>query len=110
MNAHRVMALLAHGDAPSQSHEVAHSCHNPGCVNPQHLRWATKSENNLEKADNGTQRRGETTPNSVLTEGAVRAIRRDWPHLSCDELAEKYGCNRNAAWKAATGRTWAHVD
>lgn len=108
-NAHRLMCEIAHGPAPDGM-EAAHSCHNPTCVSPRHLRWKTRSENSFEKADNGTQHRGEATPNACLTAEIVREIRQEWPLKTCDELAEKYGCKRNTVWKAATGRTWAHVE
>ena len=107
-NAHRVMCEIAHG-LPQDGMQAAHSCNNKRCVNPNHLRWDTPSGNAADKIVAGTQHRGESTPNSILTEQDVINIRSDWPHMTCDQLSEKYGCHRNAAWKAATGRTWRHV-
>lgn len=51
MGAHRVMCILAHGSPPSPSHQAAHSCGrgSGGCVNPEHLRWATAKENIADK-------------------------------------------------------------
>lgn len=54
--AHRMMCELVHGPAPTEAHEVAHSCGNGngGCVNPRHLSWKTRSENQLDRKKHGT--------------------------------------------------------
>jgi len=31
------------------THEAGHTCHNETCVNPRHLRWVTRSENEQDK-------------------------------------------------------------
>lgn len=48
----RLVCERAHGQPPTPKYEAAHSCGNGhlGCVNPQHLRWATSKENKLEGA------------------------------------------------------------
>ncbi len=99
--AHCLMATLAHGEKPTPKHEVAHSCHQPGCVNPRHLSWKTHQQNILDKVARGTislanryGRGGKLTPAEVkqvrelagkktqveighivgLSESAIRAI------------------------------------
>lgn len=42
--AHRIAFRLASGDI-TQGKEVDHMCHNKICVNPSHLRLASRSEN-----------------------------------------------------------------
>jgi hypothetical protein len=73
---HRTICERAHGPAPSDMHECAHNCGNPACVNPNHLRWATNSENQLDRLLHGTDQRGEKHPNRKLTADEVRYIRK----------------------------------
>ena len=40
---------------PAGAHAL-HSCDNPPCVNPLHLRWGTNAENQREKGDKGRTR------------------------------------------------------
>lgn len=53
--AHRVSYELHHGPIP-QGALILHSCDNPGCVNPAHLRAGTQSENILEAFAKGRKK------------------------------------------------------
>lgn len=76
--AHRAALILHTGiDAPG-SVQAAHApeiCHNRLCVNPRHLRWATASENEQDKALDKTVRIGEELHNAVLTNAQADMIR-----------------------------------
>lgn len=54
----RYVCEQVHGPAPSdQRYVAAHApqeCHNPKCINPKHLRWATYSQNEADKHLDGT--------------------------------------------------------
>lgn len=43
--AHRISWQLFHGQIPDDKPHILHSCHNPSCVNPMHLRPGTNAEN-----------------------------------------------------------------
>lgn len=42
---------------PKGPWEVLHSCDNKGCVNPEHIRWGTRSENLVESFERGLRDR-----------------------------------------------------
>jgi hypothetical protein len=50
-----------HGPPPTPEHHAAHSCGRGhlGCISPAHVRWATPSENLLERRNHGTAPIGE---------------------------------------------------
>jgi hypothetical protein len=48
--AHRASYYLFVGEIPP-GQQVRHMCHNPGCVNPRHLRTGTALENAQDKRD-----------------------------------------------------------
>lgn len=51
---HRLVCIRRHGPPPTDDLEAAHSCGNAGCVNPRHIRWATRFENAADKKLHGT--------------------------------------------------------
>lgn len=107
----RTMCELSRGPAPSPSHEVAHSCGSGhlGCINPRHLRWATKSENEADKRKHGTLRRGSKIAWAKLTEADVymiRCISRSQPeHIT----ASIFGVSRSTINLILNDKTWRHV-
>ncbi len=76
--ASRVVCERTHGAPPTRKHQAAHSCGkgHEGCINPRHIRWATRAENEADKLLHGTQSRGARNSQAVLTEADVREIRK----------------------------------
>jgi hypothetical protein len=46
VGAHVLACEEAHGPKPSEKHTVNHKCRNRCCVEPEHLEWLTRSEQN----------------------------------------------------------------
>lgn len=109
--AHRVSYELAYGEIPDGLH-VLHSCDNPSCVNPAHLRAGTCSENIQEAFDKGRKTApilfGEQNPKSKLTAERVKFIR-DNPQLGHKEIADMFGLSANCIRGVRIGRTWKTV-
>jgi hypothetical protein len=107
--AHRVICEEAHGPQPSAGHEVAHTCGNGhlGCVNPCHLRRATRSENQMDRALHGTSNRGERAARSKLTLDDVKRIRASNERPS--SLADDLGVSPKTITAIRRREIWAWV-
>lgn len=106
MLASRAVCMEAHGEPPSKRHEAAHSCGNGhlGCVNPYHLRWATRKENEADKLAHGTRLHGEMMPNHVLSDTDCEKIRSLRGKISQRKLAKIYGVSQQHISAVQTGK------
>ena len=96
--AHTVAFYLANGYWPEPM--CLHSCDNPPCVNPEHLRAGTGSENRKDMVDRGR------APFTVLSAEDVSAIRLSYTDGvgSYRTLAEEYGVSRQTISNVINGR------
>lgn len=107
---HRVVCEVVHGPSDGIRDQVAHSCGKGhlGCVNPRHLRWATRSENQLERASHGTSNRGERCAAAKLTRDQVIEIRKRLDAgESCLSIATAYSVSFASIYDIREGRSWA---
>lgn len=106
----RVMCILAHGQPTFAQAEAAHSCGKGhlGCVNPQHLRWASRQENVDDRTLHGTNPIGEKHGMAKLRTDDVAAILAS--QESQKSLAEKYRVSAATISMIKSRRTWAHVN
>lgn len=105
--ASRLMCQLAHGNPPEDWYEAAHNCGKRDCVNPNHLRWATPTENRQDKIGHGTIARGSKNALAKLTEDQVRHIRSMTGRIVQQRLAEQYGVAPSLISKIQSGKEWA---
>lgn len=103
-HASRWMCELVHGAPPFLRAEAAHACGNAGCVNPEHLRWATGKQNCADKLLHGTHNRGERSGKAKLTAEDVAAIRAAPADLRA--LMARYGVSKGCISKVRSGQRW----
>lgn len=108
----RLVCEKVHGPPPTPEHHAAHSCGKGhfGCVNPNHLRWATVSENHRDKLRHGTQVRGGDHKLAKLTVGDVREIRALRGVVPQRELADRFGVAQSRISKVQRRTVWAWLD
>jgi hypothetical protein len=89
---------------------VLHSCDNPLCVNPDHLRLGTNSDNTLDKVsrDRCNSSKGVANHFSKLNEHDVRMIRSDQRRRGL--IACKFGIAVSTVTKIKNRTLWRHLD
>lgn len=107
MKAHRISLEHYLGRPIQDTMFVLHSCNNPPCCNPEHLREGSHQENMDDKLRAGRQPRGETNGKAKLTAQQVGEIRANPNSLTQYELAELYGVKRPCIAKIQRGRNWS---
>jgi hypothetical protein len=105
--AHRFMCEFVYGPAPSPEHEAAHSCGkgHEGCVNPKHLEWKTKSDNQRDRAKHGTKARATWGMRGKLTPEEVAAIRVLKGRTTQDAIAKLFGVTDTTIRDIFSGRS-----
>lgn len=111
--AHVLMLEMTAGPKPTPEHECAHSCGkgHKGCVNPRHLRWATPSENAMDKLPHGTHIFGERHGRAKLTDNQVLEIRELLAQgTSQDKIAETFGVSQASVSLIRHRKRWAWLE
>lgn len=101
------MALIFRGARVPADALVLHSCDNPPCVNPLHLRVGTHLENCADAVNRDRTLFGERNFNAKLTSEIVAAIMSD--HRGSSALARIYGVSDATIQAVRTGKTWRRV-
>lgn len=116
LKAHRVSWELANRIAVPDGLSVLHSCDNPPCVNPAHLRVGTRADNAADRAERrrGKEHRqaGEANDNAKLTEADVRHIvaeLRSPDHRSQTAIATAFGVKQQQVSRIARRENWRHL-
>jgi hypothetical protein len=116
--AHRVSYELAHGPIPTgetrMSNIIMHTCDNPSCVNPAHLRMGAPIDNTRDMIAKGrevwTRHPGEANGCAKLTDDKVREIRAAFASgSSMAALARLFGVSDVTVSRTISRRNWAHV-
>jgi hypothetical protein len=107
--AHRLSLVIHQGiEIPHPDVKALHSCDNPPCVNPDHLRWGTPKDNGGDKKKRGRSPRGEKNGKHKLTSDQVMQIH----HLYSSggypqkELGRRFGVVQAQISAIVNGKKW----
>lgn len=111
--AHRLAFADAHGAIPKGA-LVLHSCDNPRCVNPHHLRLGTFKDNVADMDQRGRRvpngLRGVSSPGAMLSDAQVIQIRKDYvAGRPLADIATANGLRRSSLTDITLGRSWTHL-
>lgn len=107
MPAHRAAWELHNGRKMASGMDACHApekCHNRSCINPLHIRPDTRANNMADTHVDGTSLRGSRSKSAKLSEGDVRAIRKDV--RTYRTIAEAFGVSFDTVRSIKTGRRW----
>jgi len=109
VSAHRFAQAVWNGPLTDDAPLALHSCDQPSCVNPRHLRAGTYVENG-----NDASRRRRQFPRRIFTDDEILAMRRDYDYLMAEgflpitvqrEVARRFRTSPDYALKLIRGRT-----
>lgn len=113
LKAHRVSWFLHNGPIPASNAYhgtmVLHSCDNPQCVNPKHLRLGTAADNARDRKERGRSKavRGAAHGRAKLTELQAAAIFLDARKQR--EIAADFHISRQHVSAIKNGRKWSSI-
>jgi predicted XRE-type DNA-binding protein len=91
---------------------VRHSCDNPRCINPQHLKIGTQAENMADKTERGRTLRGAEIENSKLKQHQIDEIKRLYKPRSKTfnqyQLGKMFKVSQGQISMIINGKRWAN--
>jgi len=108
--AHRYSWLSSRLRDIKQKYLIRHTCDNPICVNPFHLRQGTPAQNLRDMVERGRSLKGEKHPDAVLTDNDVRDILTSLHNgITITVLAKKYKVSEASISPIFKRKTWTHI-
>jgi len=108
---HRLVAIMVYGEPGAKMHTL-HSCDNPPCINPDHLRWGTSKENMMEAQARGLMKQPD---NSGSKHGMAKLTEADIPVIfellaqgkTQREIGKIVGIESSTISLIRNGKRWA---
>lgn len=95
---------------PAPYDHALHSCDEPRCLNPHHLRWGSNADNVNDRVSRDRTTKGEEVGWARLTEQQVREIRLLKSESSYSTLSALYGVHPQTIAAVCQRRSWGWVE
>ena len=103
------LVLEMHQGPRPQGAVMRHLCHNPLCINPDHLRWGTQKEN-IHDTIRASSHGRRTRTGGKLRPFDVRCIRElAQQGITQRDLGERFGISQVMAGRIIRRDAWAHI-
>jgi hypothetical protein len=109
--AHRVAYELTHGVDLTGDQHIIHSCDNPSCVNPSHLRAGTRYDNMRDASAKGRLSVSRPSRQKITDAQAADIVAAALAGAKQCDLAKQYGVTTGAISQFVTGkrRPWLRL-
>lgn len=112
-HAHRLAWAYVHNEPVADNRDgkfLLHSCDNPSCVNPKHLRFGTQKENMQDRVDRGRSGKGESNPRNKITEAtAIHILHLFRSGVKTKAIVEQTGVSKRAVQHIIYRTGWKHL-
>ncbi len=91
---------------------IMHTCDNPPCINPEHLKQGTQYDNSMDSVSKGrhVNMKGENNTMAKLTEYQVKTIHSLFAAgVSANKLSKTFNVSRRTVAKIINGESWEHL-
>lgn len=112
--AHRVAYALSNcmDLSEMEGQSVLHSCDNPPCCNPRHLRLGTQMDNVQDAIERGRHVHGERHKAATISDEQAKRVKElaSLGKYTQQEIADMIGCDAHVVAHIGQGKTWKHID
>lgn len=109
VRANRFALEITSGPPPFDGAMSLHSCHNPPCCNPNHLRWGTALDNHDDKTIRFGPLVGENSNRTMIDqETADKILKMRVDGLKIGEISEELSLPYTLVENIYVGRAWSH--
>jgi HNH endonuclease len=109
--AHRASYLLQWGNL-DEALCVMHTCDNPPCVNPRHLKLGTNQDNidDMVRKGRNYYKPGPNIHRSKINIDIARKIKLDLKNgISVKQITENRNISKHIVWDIKRNKTWKHI-
>lgn len=109
IRANRFALEISKGPPPAEGLMSLHSCHNPSCCNPSHLRWGTGVDNRADMEIRFGPLIGENSANKQISQEIADAIlRMRVEGYRIREIAGSLNLTETLVENVYVGKSWSH--